>query len=317
MLAGMSSTSDINDEICETGLTLLDGQTRTGTISPITDVDLYAIEITSAQLGRDITFNLNATDSSLDTYLRLFDADGVELDSNDDATLFGSTNSEIVFDDFSSPGTYFLGVSTSGNEDYNPNDGSGVDTDGFSSTGTYEIIFQDSDDTIDEALPGLDLLGLVGGVLDLGSDVDVYRFDAVEGTSYQFDAIAVGSPVVDTFIRVFDDGGNQVDFNDDGNGSNARLTVTFDDTDDFYVAVSSFTNRNYDVETGTGDSTTATDPAPGTGFYFLTATEVSLDPDDRIDSAIDLGNLFTDGTRLGSDSARFDGEIDTTVDVDL
>ena len=32
MLAGMSSTSDINDEICETGLTLLDGQTRTGTI---------------------------------------------------------------------------------------------------------------------------------------------------------------------------------------------------------------------------------------------------------------------------------------------
>ena len=47
MLAGMSSTGDPNDEICETDLTLLDGQTLTGTINPITDVDLCVTALIS------------------------------------------------------------------------------------------------------------------------------------------------------------------------------------------------------------------------------------------------------------------------------
>ena len=47
MLSGTPNTTDPNDEICETGLTLLDGQTLTGTINPITDVDLCVTALIS------------------------------------------------------------------------------------------------------------------------------------------------------------------------------------------------------------------------------------------------------------------------------
>ena len=308
MLSGTPNTADPNDEICETDLTLLDGQTLPGTISPITDVDLYAIEIPSSRVGREITFNVNETDGSFDTYLRLFDDTGNELDDDEDGGP--GNNSQIDFT-FSTAGTYYLGVSTSGNQNYDPNDGSGLSTDGFSSTGTYEVTFQDTNDQISEASNGL-LDGVSSGTIDLPSDVDVFQFDAVEDQTFRFDLTS--NDGLDTYIRIFDDGGTLLDSDDDGGtGTNSSLTFTFPDSDDFYVVVSSFQNRNYDVEDGTGDLTTATD----TGSYSITATEVSTDPDDRISNAIDLGSLFDDGSVEGADSARFDGEISNKFDVDL
>ena len=108
-------------------------------------------------------------------------------------------------------------------------------------------------------------------------------------------------------MKVFDDGGNLVDANDNGgNGTDSRLTVRFDDTDDFFVVVSSSTNQNYDVEDGTGDSTTATD----TGSYVLTANEVSSDLNDTIFNAINAGNLFTQGTLSRSATIESDSDVD-------
>ena len=310
MLSGTPGPDgDTNDQICEPVAAISNGETISGAIGNgfgSLDVDLYAVTISSSLVGKEITFTVNTTDTDpnpLDTYLRLFDDAGVELEDDEDG---GPGNNSLIDFTFSSSGTYYLGVSSSSNEEYSAVTGEGDSTGAFSSTGGYEVTFEDTDDQIDEAIPFLSGLVLH---LDLPTDVDVFRFDAVEGTSFQFDAVALASPsLVDSYIRIFDDGGNQVDFDDDGgDGSNARLTVTFPDTDDFYVAVSSFANRNYDVETGTGDSATATD----TGLYLLTATEVSLDTDDRISNAIDLGNLFTGGTRTDS------GVIDTDTDVDL
>jgi len=213
-------------------------------------------------------------------------------------------DSEIEFT-FTTAGTYYLGVSSSSNEQYDAETGEGDDTGFFSSTGGYFITFEDTNDQIDEASNAL-LDGASSGQINLPTDVDVFRFDAVEGQSVRFEVD--GGAGLDSFLRVFDDNGNELAFDDDsGPGLDSELTFTFGDTDDFYIGVSSFANTAYDVNDGTGDPSFATN----TGSYSVTATEVSLDPDDRISNANDLGNLFTDGTRLGS------GTIATDADVDL
>jgi hypothetical protein len=315
MLSGTPGPDgDVNDQICEPVDPILNGQTLTGAIGNnrgVFDVDLFELSITSSQVGQEITFTANTTDTDstpLDTYLRLFDDSGNELDDDEDGGP--GVNSLIDFV-FSSAGTYYLGVSASGNQDYNVVTGEGDDFDSFSRIGGYALTFEDTNDQIDEANGTLQD-GVSSGTIDLPTDVDVFQFDAVEDQTFRFDLTS--NDGLDTYIRVFDDGGTLLDSNDDGGtGTNSSLTFTFPDSDDFYVVVSSFENRDYDVEDGTGDSTTATD----TGSYSITATEVSTDPNDRISNALDLGSLFDDGSVEGSDSARFDGEISNKFDVDL
>ena len=81
------------------------------------DVDLYRIVLPRGALITAETFAKRLpAPSTLDTVLRLFDSSGVELASNDQ---FFSQDSFVDFF-VSSGGTYYIGVSGFGNEDYNP-----------------------------------------------------------------------------------------------------------------------------------------------------------------------------------------------------
>ncbi len=314
LLACTPGGGDVNDQTCETDLTLTVGQTLPGTISPTsTDVDLYELTISSFELNKEITFT--AADNGdggdvLDPYLRLFDANGNELEDDDDGGP--GLDSELDFT-FTTTGTYYLGISSSSNEQYDAETGLGDQTGGASSTGGYFITLEDTNDEIDEAIPNDLNNGFGSGFVDPNTDVDLFRFDAVGGQSFKFivDGDFVNSTTgLDSYLRIFDDNGNPL-ANDDDGGTGLRdseLTFTFPSTDDYYVGVSSASNLGYDITDGTGDTTGT---FSSTGFYTITATEVSLDTDDRITNAIDLGNLFTDGTRNGG------GVIDTDTDVDL
>jgi subtilisin family serine protease/subtilisin-like proprotein convertase family protein len=112
-----------------TGVTLGDG------LSAQLDVDLYRITLPRGGL---ITAEVTAANldvpSSLDSYLRLFDANGQELAAND------QFNGRDAFLDFfvTTGGTYYVGVSGFPNTDYNPAvAGSGR----AQSTGVYDIQF--------------------------------------------------------------------------------------------------------------------------------------------------------------------------------
>ncbi len=82
------------------------------------DVDLYAISLVA---GSDVRIDIDARNldapSSLDSYLRLFDANGRELARNDDSG--GSADSLLTFT-IQATGTYYVGVSAYGNARYNP-----------------------------------------------------------------------------------------------------------------------------------------------------------------------------------------------------
>ncbi len=103
----------------------------------------------SAAPGANDQFEIQTTDAGLDSYLRVFDANGNELQNNDDGPTPGKPSSSTdSFLTFFAPatGTYYIGVSgmlgtapnKHGNTSYNPVDDTGAQP---GSTGPYTIDF--------------------------------------------------------------------------------------------------------------------------------------------------------------------------------
>src|SRR5690606_33372347 len=96
--------------------------------APVNDVDLYQF---SVQVGGTITADV-IPHGDLDVAVRLFDENGVQLDSADVASSGGVERIEFSA---AGAGIYFLGVSSSGNTSYSAT--SGANATGGSSTGSY------------------------------------------------------------------------------------------------------------------------------------------------------------------------------------
>ena len=101
------------------------GQVINGGIEDVKDVDLFSFTATREQT---IAFDVDVrAGRPFDSYLRLFDASGNELASNDNGaspTEKAGKFSYLVHT-FASPGTYYVGVSSAGNDRYNPIAGGG------------------------------------------------------------------------------------------------------------------------------------------------------------------------------------------------
>lgn len=110
-----------------TGVTLGNG------IFNALDVDLYRLDLSRGGLiSAQITAARLPAPSTLDSYLRLFDANGVELTNNDQA--FGNDSALEFF--VTTGGIYYVGVSGYGNFAYNVNTGGSGNT---QSTGVYNL----------------------------------------------------------------------------------------------------------------------------------------------------------------------------------
>lgn len=99
------------------------------------DVDLYRVTLLANQrLAIDVDARSLSGSSTLDSYVRVFDAAGRQVAVNDDAN--GSLDSYLVFT-ARTAGVYYVGVSGYGNSAYNPRTaGSGRRT---GSTGVYQL----------------------------------------------------------------------------------------------------------------------------------------------------------------------------------
>ena len=97
------------------------------------DIDLYEFEVSDAGLfNAEVVAERRSNASNLDSVLRLFDIDGNVIAQNDD---YFSEDSVIEID--LEPGTYIIGVSASGNDDYDPViAGTGIDG---TSQGEYDL----------------------------------------------------------------------------------------------------------------------------------------------------------------------------------
>ncbi len=127
-----SSTITISGEIGDKRAPLLDER----------DVDLFEVELDQGDtLLADINAAING--SSLNSVLTIFDANGNLLVQNDDNSYEGENgNIETEHDSFqqftaTQDGTYYIGVSSSANLNYNPN----VPLSGIgNSSGDYDLV---------------------------------------------------------------------------------------------------------------------------------------------------------------------------------
>ncbi len=143
VVSGLTFTAESNDSLVRSLALGINGDsvrvTGTGVIGdnaslaiPAEDVDLFSFDV---EQGATVTIDVAAETigSGLDSYLRLFDAEGTQLAQNNNRP--GSTDSRLVFTAPSS-GRYYIGVSGAGNQNYSPVI-SGKATAG--STGNYQL----------------------------------------------------------------------------------------------------------------------------------------------------------------------------------
>jgi hypothetical protein len=126
---------DTDDQLGE-ARSLSVGSSRGDSISGAVDVDLYKF---TAAAGQKLGFDVDpATGSTLDSYLRVFNASGSVLASNDNRAAPGETLAKSAYVEytFTTAGTYYVGVSGAPNSAYNPTTGTGDKT---GSTGGYSL----------------------------------------------------------------------------------------------------------------------------------------------------------------------------------
>ena len=201
------------------------------------DVDLYGFELeASGIVGLEISSDSTNKDD-FNSYLRLFDNVGNQIAFNDNVDR---NNTFSRLDINLEPGQYYVGVSGSDNSKYQPNKaGSGV----AAETGNYSLEFslsyQDSDGLISSARPvslnNLEPLTFDGNIgLDnnhsVGTgDVDLFRIVAPANGVLLLD---IDTPYennfVDSWLRIFDQSGNELTFAENQQAANNNNSLAFD-----------------------------------------------------------------------------------------
>ena len=254
------------------------------------DVDLFSVVLTAGD-SLEASVRAAATGSSLDSFLRVFNAAGQQLAFNDDAG--GSLDSRLLFL-AASTGTYYVGVSGYGNTSYSPVTGGGTTA---GSTGPYEVTFRRSlpplepNDSLVQATAVTPVAGaarfeaVIGDGAYGSGDVDLFRVSLAAGQQLTADIAArtTGS-ALDSYVRVFDATGRELASNDDfGDSLDSYLTFTAATAGTHFVGVSGFGNSAYQpAVAGTGR-------AGSTGSYQLDLGFSTVTPPPVVDPATVVG----------------------------
>ena len=243
------------------------GGTRTDTISSDTDVDMLKITL---RAGDVVGFDLDNVVNNLtfDGFLRVFDSTGAPVgDSDDDEGPDPEPSDLEPFIEFTAEtsGTYFLGVSGVGNEDYDAVTGEGDDLGDY---GSYVISSSliakfDGDDQIGEA-ESIGNNDTDDGSLVTLTDVDMYRLNARAGQRFLIDANPRNSSGVSLLVRVFNASGEEIAISPPP--ASPFIAFVAPTNGNFYIGVSGDLNVEYDPFLGTLDEDT---PGTTTGSYRL------------------------------------------------
>ena len=281
-------------------------------VDPELDVDLFEVQLDE---GDRLIIDVNAevSGSELESTQRLFDASGNEL-----LVDYASDRSYIPPIRIFAPqsGTYFIGISGSTNDEYDPFvEGSGSIRDFGNPTGEYSVAIElDSsplapepnglNDTIPTATQtGLSsdesgtvsFSGAIGDNpnVDPELDVDLFEVQLDQGSRLfvDIDAQAIGSSL-DSTLRLFDSSGERVRVVYDFNSREPLIKFFASESDTYYIGVSDEDNSFYNpFLQGSGSRW-----ARSTGEYTI---EIEVDsslrppepngPNDTISTAIQTG----------------------------
>ena len=236
------------------------------------DVDLYRVTLSA---GQSLTIDIDTPTSSLDSFIRVFNHQGIEQANANDENP-SNVDSLLVFTaPFSN--TYYIGVSGYSNISYIPTtEASGI----AASTGAYQMTLTPGvapapdfpQDTLSTA-PAISLTSgpvtlneAIGDGVNWNRDVDLYKVTLNAGQSL---SVAVNTPSsnLDSYVKILDSAGIELAANNDLSAFNTDsfLTYTAPTTGTYYVGVSGYSNINYQPTTAfnqiaasTGDYTIRT-----------------------------------------------------------
>ncbi len=263
-----NDSDDAISEAVSLGAVSTTAVSRSGTISPDTDVDMFSFTVTTGQVvDFDIDTTINGS-GGLGSYLRIFNAQGQELAFNNDGSAPGEGApgfDAYVRYTFGAGRNLLRCVSNANNISYDPSTGNGDTTGGANATGDYQLNVQalpvDTDDSFTEAsvLGAISTTAIItNGTINPDIDVDMYRFTVTAGqvVDFDIDTATNGGNGLNSFLRVFNAQGVQVASNDNATaigeatlGFDAYLRVTFANAGTYYVGVSNFSNTGYDGAT--------------------------------------------------------------------
>ena len=336
----VESDADPDNTVAEAIALSIDDETQTAVvkkkIATKSDVDLYEIELGEAK-GIKLNINARRNNSDLNSYIRVFDADGKEVAFNDNSEDFDNiTLDSILAFAPETSGKYYIGVSSAGNFDYDAvNGNTNLDfspSTGFSK-GNYQLQLEivdvikddDIDNTISEAIDTsvgeIDSNSPVtkSGEIDSKFDVDIFKFQLqeAEGIKLDINASELGSDL-DSYLRIFDSQGNQLSVDDDNDAnftgdfsSDSSLAFVPDTPGEYYVGVGTSGNFDYDpINDRTNFSKDNISPFTTTGSYELIVNPTTVVGDDDLDNTISEAIATESNTEIV-------GEIETNNDVDL
>jgi serralysin len=209
------------------------GGTVTTTIDTLGDRDWYRVTLVAGHHYSFATNSVNQND--VDSFLRLYDASGTLLLSDDDGGA--GTLSEIHFTATTS-GTYYIAGGTYNDE----------------TTGTFLIRLTDTAAVAPDTVAGdvttaatIALDGTADGSIDRDGDHDFYKVTLVAGQSYLFQTLSTGGTGdVDTTITVRNAAGDELSYNDDRTGTYSGIRFTATTSGTYYIDVGGWN----DEETG-------------------------------------------------------------------
>ncbi|NGZ26866.1 MAG: hypothetical protein G8345_08250 [Magnetococcales bacterium] len=231
----INSTSDNtnnNDDLpantSTSGRLTINSSPASGTIELSADQDWWQVVLNSGVAYR---IQQNGTSgSTLDTYLRLLDGSGSQLTYDDDSGDF--LNSLINYTP-SIAGTYF--VSAGGYQ---------------TSTGSYtlSISTQEENPSLEDqpATTSTSFTLTVNGSptnssVDIAGDQDWWRVELNSGTTYTFLQGAASSSHLDSYLRLLDNSGTQLAYDDDsGAFFNSRLVYTPSASGTYYLSAQGY-----------------------------------------------------------------------------
>ena len=228
LVVGVSEVVDDYSDQLEGAFGVGVGDVVGGVLDYEGDVDVFVFGAVEGEL-----YQIDVALGTLsDSVVAVHDADGWELGYNDDRE--GSWASLLVWR-APATGEYYVEVS------------------GYSE-GSYTLAVEVSDVVDDfadgvEGAFGVELGGVVEGVLDYEGDVDVFVFGAVGGELYEIE-VGLGT-LVDSVVAVLDAESVELGYNDDWRGSLAsRLVWRAPATGEYYVEVS---GHGENASTGYGE----------------------------------------------------------------
>ena len=305
---------DPDDQIREAALLTDGGSGASGRIDVVWDVDMYRF---NAAARRPVALDLDVPSGlPWGSMLRVFDAEGAVVPLRTESSAPDETSGTESYLEFlpAVSGTYYVGVSSAANSQYDPLTGEN-DYRESGPKGLYVLrlaeLPTDPDDQLDEAA-GMTVGSTRRGSIDRPTDVDMYRVVAAAGQTLGFDIDRPSGSALDSYLIVLAENTSWHSDDDaapgESLGLDSYIEVFFETAGTYYVGISGADkddarggNRSYDPATGTYDR-------PGsTGDYALTVTNVTPppDPDDQIAEAVALVPGVT-----------FHGEL-TARDVDM